>query len=162
MAGFVQQCVGEMQTRRHLSSLTKPARGNVLPTEAPGAWYRLMPPGPALSPTGRHLHFSSTGFGVLAGDCFWVRRIFYLHVGLLQAIAVPASSAWWGISPEPFGKSSITCRIWADPWGRLRFLLRRNNWEDEKSLQQEWWQWYLQCICVCVHADSLSANFREW
>ena len=149
MADFVQQCVGEMEARRHLTSpLTKPLRGQVLPSEAPGARCRLVPPGLALSPMARRLHFSSTGFGVLTGGCSWARRIFFLHVGLLQAIAAPASSAWRGFSLEPCGKNSLACRIQADPWGGLWLLLGRNNREDEKSLRQRRRQQYLQCICM--------------
>lgn len=70
MAGFVQQCVGEREARRHLTSaLTKPLGGQVLPGEAPGARCRLVPLGLALSLMARCLHSSSTGFGVLTGGC---------------------------------------------------------------------------------------------
>lgn len=70
MTGFVQWCVGEMEARRQLTSpLAKPLRAQVLPSEAPLIWCRLVPPGPALSPVARHLRFSSTGFGVPTGGC---------------------------------------------------------------------------------------------
>lgn len=141
--------------------LIKPLRSQVLPREVPRVWCQLVSPGPTLSPKVRLLHFSRTGSGVLTGSCSWVRRMFFLHVGLLQAIAAPGNSAWQGFSPESHGKSRLAYRSQLTCEEDDNFC----SWEITKNMQNLCVRHSSRGTCsayMCVHADSFSANSGEW
>lgn len=71
----------------------------MLPSEVPGAWCRFVPSGPSLS-LGEGTSTSPALVLVCSLETVPERGgVFFLCVGVLQAVSAQLSSAWQGVSP---------------------------------------------------------------